>query len=108
MKQAALVVVLAGILGAAAMTAPYETPFTQDSQEKRFYVVGFVKQPGSYRFVGETMTVGQAIEIAGGVTERGATDLFRILRQVNGQRAETLVNSEDSIAPNDTIQVLMK
>jgi len=108
MKHAALVVVLAGILGASAITAHSGAPFMQDSQEKRFFVVGYVKRPGSYRFIGETMTVGQAIETAGGVTDRGATDVFQLLRQVDGKRAQLVVNAHDSIAPNDTIQVLRK
>ena len=108
MKHAALVVVLAGILGAAAITAHSTAPFTQDSQEKRFYVTGYVNRPGSYRFVGETMTVGQAIEAAGGVNERGAHGIYRLLRKVDGKTAELAVYDDDAILPNDTIQVFRR
>jgi protein involved in polysaccharide export with SLBB domain len=108
MKYAALVAVLAGILGGSPITAPYETPLTQENQEERFFVVGFVNKPGSYRFTKKTITVGEAIEAAGGVTERGATDRFRIFRQQDGKRLDLEVQADEPITPNDTISVFRK
>ena len=108
MKYAALVAVLAGMLGGSAITAPYETPLTQENQEERFFVVGHVKRPGSYRLTKETMTVGEAIEVAGGVTERGTTDRFRLSRQQDGKRIDLEVQADEPITPNDIISVFGK
>lgn len=107
MKYAALVAVLAGMLGGSPITSPYETPLTQENQEERFYVVGRVKSPGSYRFA-KGMTVGEAITAAGGVAETGASDRFRIFRQQDGKRLDLEVQADEPIAPRDTISVFRK
>ncbi len=71
---------------------------------KRFYISGFVKNPGS--FVLDTgTTVGQAIILAGGLSDRGSDRRIRIGRVVNGKNVEISVNMEDKLQPNDEIKV---
>ena len=71
---------------------------------KRFYISGFVKNPGS--FVLDTgTTVGQAIILAGGLSDRGSDRRIRIGRTVNGKTVDISANMEDKVLPNDEIKV---
>ena len=71
---------------------------------KRFYISGFVKNPGS--FVLDTgTTVGQAIILAGGLADRGSDRRIRIGRVVNGKTEDIPANMEDKVLPNDEIKV---
>ena len=71
---------------------------------KRFYISGFVKNPGS--FVLDTgTTVGQAIVLAGGLTDRGSDRRITIGRIVNGKTVEVPVKLEDKVQPNDEIKI---
>lgn len=71
---------------------------------ERFYVSGFVKQPGS--FVLRTgMTVRQAIAEAGGISDRGSTRGIKIIRKVDGKEVELDADMADLVRPNDTIRV---
>jgi polysaccharide export outer membrane protein len=68
------------------------------------YVFGQVKNPGSYPIQKDT-TVLQALSLAGGVSENGAMNRIRIVRLVDGKRAEIRVNEGDVVKPGDTIVV---
>lgn len=71
---------------------------------KRFYISGFIKNPGS--FVLDTgTTVGQAIILAGGLTDRGSDRRLTVIRIVNGKPEEISVRMEDQVLPNDEIKV---
>ena len=71
---------------------------------KRFYISGFVKNPGS--FVLDTgTTVGQAIILAGGLSDRGSDRRIKIGRTVNGKTVDISVTMEDRVLPNDEIKV---
>jgi polysaccharide export outer membrane protein len=71
---------------------------------KRFYISGFIKNPGS--FVLDTgTTVGQAIILAGGLTDRGSDRRLSIIRIVAGKPAEISVRMEDKVLPDDEIKV---
>ena len=71
---------------------------------KRFYISGFIKNPGS--FVLDTgTTVGQAIILAGGLTDRGSDRRLSVIRIVNGKPEEVSVKMEDKVQPNDEIKV---
>ena len=71
---------------------------------KRFYISGFVKNPGS--FVLDTgTTVGQAIILAGGLNDRGSDRRLTIVRVVSGKTVEISVKMEDAVLPNDEIKV---
>jgi polysaccharide export outer membrane protein len=68
------------------------------------YVFGHVKNPGSYAVQKDT-TVLQALSLAGGVTDRGATGRIRIVRHENGKEQEVRVKLSDSVRAGDTIIV---
>jgi polysaccharide export outer membrane protein len=70
----------------------------------RFYVMGFVKQPGSF-VLRPGMTVQQAIAEAGGLTERGSTRGIKIIRKVKDKDVELDAQMSDLVRPNDTIRV---
>jgi polysaccharide export outer membrane protein len=70
----------------------------------RFYVQGFVKQPGSF-VLRPGMTVRQAISEAGGITERGSTRGIKIIRRINDKDVELDAQMSDLVRPNDTIRI---
>jgi polysaccharide export outer membrane protein len=71
---------------------------------ERFYVSGFVKQPGSF-VLRNGMTVRQAIAEAGGISERGSTRGIKVIRKVDGKELEIDAQMSDLVKPNDTIRV---
>jgi polysaccharide export outer membrane protein len=71
---------------------------------ERFYVTGFVRNPGYY-VLEAGMTVLQAISTAGGVTERGSNRRVRITRIVGDERRELDASLTDLVQPGDTINV---
>jgi len=68
------------------------------------YVFGQVRNPGAYALQKGT-TVLQALSLAGGVTDRGATGRIRIARVVGGKKTEIRTKTEDVVEPGDTIIV---
>jgi polysaccharide export outer membrane protein len=71
---------------------------------KRFFVVGLVRNAGSY-VLERNMTVLQAISTAGGIAERGSTRRLRIVRMVGSKRREFDAKPTDLVQPGDTIVV---
>lgn len=69
------------------------------------YVFGEVKNPGAYPLRQEDMTVLQALSLAGGVTDRGATGRIEIVRIVEGQREEVSAELTDPVQAGDTVVV---
>lgn len=69
------------------------------------YVMGQVKSPGPYVIEG-SLTVMQAIAMAGGPTDRGAIGRVKITRRI-GDRVEDVkhVKLSDLVKPGDTITV---
>jgi polysaccharide export outer membrane protein len=68
------------------------------------YVFGQVRTPGAYTLQKGT-TVLQALSLAGGVTDRGATGRIRIVRVVEGKKTEIRSQTDDVVRPGDTIIV---
>jgi polysaccharide export outer membrane protein len=68
------------------------------------YVTGRVRSPGSYP-LGEDLTVLQALSLAGGATDFGATNRIRIRRVVNGKEREIKVELTTLVEAGDTIVV---
>ena len=68
------------------------------------YVFGQVKNPGAYSIQRNT-TVLQALSLAGGVNDRGATGRIKIVRIEKGQTVELRVKLTDIVRPGDTIMV---
>ena len=71
---------------------------------KRFYISGFVKNPGSYVLDTGT-TVSQAIILAGGLSERGTDRRIRVSRVVSGRTVDMSVEPEDKVLPSDEIKI---
>jgi len=71
---------------------------------KRFYISGFVKNPGSYVLDTGT-TISQAIILAGGLTERGTDRRIKVNREVSGRTVEIAVDLDDKLKPNDEIKI---
>ncbi len=68
------------------------------------YVFGQVKTPGAYA-VTKGITVLQALALAGGVTDRGSTGRVKIIRTVDGKKAELKAKLTDTVEPGDTLIV---
>lgn len=68
------------------------------------YVFGQVRTPGAYG-VQANMTVLQALSLAGGVTEHGATGRIRVVRSEDGSKKEIKVKLTDLVRPGDTVIV---
>jgi len=68
------------------------------------YVFGQVRSPGAYG-VQANMTVLQALSLAGGVTEHGASGRVRVVRSEDGTKKEIKVKLTDVVRPGDTVIV---
>jgi polysaccharide export outer membrane protein len=68
------------------------------------FVTGQVRNPGPYTMEGD-LTVLQAISLAGGPTEKAATNRTTILRMEDGKERKIRVKMSDLVRPGDTIQV---
>jgi polysaccharide export outer membrane protein len=68
------------------------------------YVFGQVKAPGAYPIQRGT-TVLQALSLAGGVNERGATGRIKIVRIEKGKQVEVRVKLTDVVRAGDTVIV---
>jgi polysaccharide biosynthesis/export protein len=68
------------------------------------YVLGQVKNPGSYPIRSDT-TVLQALSLAGGVTPTGAMNRTTIIRARQGTKNEIKAKLTDIVQPGDTIMV---
>jgi len=68
------------------------------------YVFGQVQNPGAYPYQRGT-TVLQALSLAHGVTDRGASGRAKVVRIVNGKKTEVKVKLDDLVKPGDTVVV---
>lgn len=69
------------------------------------YVFGQVRNPGAFALQTRDTTVLQALSLAGGTTDRGATNRIRIIRIEKGRKVELKVQLTDIVRPGDTIVV---
>jgi len=69
-----------------------------------FYIIGEVKNPGSYPYVAG-MTVVNAIALAGGFTYRANKDEVQLVRSADPQRKPVTAARTDVILPGDVIEV---
>ena len=75
-----------------------------EGQNRKFYVSGEVKTPGSYPYK-EGMNVQKALAIAGGLGEKAEKNGLKVVRQVNGREEAVSVTLTTSVLPEDTIVV---
>lgn len=71
---------------------------------ERFYVDGFVRNPGFY-VLDPGMTVQQAIVLAGGLSERGSDRGITATRTADGKSSEVSLRLDDRVRPNDVIRI---
>lgn len=65
---------------------PQVTIFIREYGNKKIFILGEVKSPGSYELPTESkLTVLEAISLAGGFTAIAAPDRTKVIRNVNGQ-----------------------
>lgn len=69
-----------------------------------FYILGEVKQPGSYPYV-SGMSVVQAVALAGGYTYRARENRLLIVRGTDEKRREQPADHDTSVLPGDIIRV---
>ena len=74
------------------------------SRAELTYVLGQVKNPGSYPIRSDT-TVLQALSLAGGVTPTGAMNRVRVIRAGADGKTEVKAKLTDTVQPGDTIMV---
>jgi polysaccharide export outer membrane protein len=74
------------------------------SRASLVYVTGQVKSPGSFPLQ-KGMTVLQAVTLAGGIADRGATGRIVARRQRDGRVVEVRVKLDDPVLADDTIVV---
>ena len=91
-----------GLLNQNAALRDGDTIFVPRAES--VYVFGQVRNPGAYA-VQRNTTVLQALSLAGGVTDRGATGRVRIVRIEKGKTVEVRVKLTDIVRAGDTIVV---
>lgn len=69
-----------------------------------FYILGEVKNPGSYAYV-NGMTVVNAIALGGGYTYRGREDKVYIIRANDPKRTKQPASHDTAVLPGDVIEV---
>jgi polysaccharide export outer membrane protein len=73
-------------------------------QYRPVFIMGEVGAPGQYSYV-PSMTVQQAIAVAGGFTPRAKQSLVDITRQIDGHVMTGSVSTSDPLMPGDTVYV---
>lgn len=74
------------------------------AEGRKFFVSGEVQKPNSYAFE-EGLTVGKALALAGGRTERSPSGPLKLTRVVNGVAANSIVGVEALVLPDDILVV---
>ena len=93
---------LTGLLNVKAVRSPDVT--IQVEEYRPFFILGEVKNPGSYPYVPD-MTVLTAVAIAGGFTFRAAEDEVSVTRKRNGTATEARGRRDSRVLPGDVIYV---
>ena len=105
--EKALIVLLTAVpRGAAAQTGP-EVRVGHSGVEgdpPRFYISGYIKNPGSYAFV-DGISVSQLIALAGGLHERGSDRNIQIKRLIDGKVTTIDANLDTRVQKNDEVKV---
>jgi protein involved in polysaccharide export with SLBB domain len=85
------------LAGVTLVTAAAQKP-------EAVYVLGYVKNPGAYTFKAD-MTVGDALDAAGGFSANHAVTSIEVIRKVDGATETASATLGDPVRPNDTIRV---
>jgi protein involved in polysaccharide export with SLBB domain len=90
--------VLAAVIAASGFAA------VNAQQSERFYVVGYVVSPGSY-VLKANMTVGDAIDAAGGFAANRTATGIEIIRMIDGEKVTMGVTLAEPVLNNDIVSV---
>lgn len=71
---------------------------------QQFFIQGYVRNSGSFVLDG-SLTLEQAVALAGGLTERGTFRGAVASRVVNGKLTDVKLNRNDKVLPGDTIKI---
>ncbi|HTU64386.1 MAG TPA: polysaccharide biosynthesis/export family protein [Steroidobacteraceae bacterium] len=93
---------LTALLNQKAVKSPDVT--IQIEEYRPFFILGEVKNPGSYAYVPD-MTVLTAVAIAGGFTFRASEDEVSVTRKRNGAAVESRGTRNSRVLPGDTVFV---
>ena len=74
------------------------------AEYKRIFVNGQVKNPGSYAFRAG-LTLRKVITLAGGFTQRAATDSAYVISDNDADQEPKEINLEDMVSPGDIITI---
>ncbi|MEJ1961710.1 MAG: polysaccharide biosynthesis/export family protein [Gammaproteobacteria bacterium] len=74
------------------------------AEYRPFFILGEVKNPGSYPFVPH-MTALTAVAIAGGFTFRASQDDISVTRDIKGTSLESRASRESRVLPGDVVYV---
>jgi len=73
---------------------PYVSVYIKEFNSKKIFVFGEVKKPGTFRYE-DNMSVIQAITMAGGFTERAASNRTSVTRMVDGKEDQVVLPVEE-------------
>ena len=93
---------LVELLNAKAVKSPDVT--VQITEYRPFFILGEVKNPGSYAYVPD-MTVLTAVAIAGGYTFRASEDEVSVTRKSQGATSEARGTRNSRVLPGDVVFV---
>ena len=71
---------------------------------EKFFITGQVKSPGAFTYE-RGLTVLQAMSLAGGLTDKGSNRRLKVIRVVNGKKAELKIDLTDPVQPGDTLVI---
>ena len=75
---------------------PDVTCAIEEYNSKRIYVLGEVKEPGSYPYKA-TLTIVEAFALAGGATNRAATNGTKLTREMDGREVQVRVPMQEVV-----------
>lgn len=70
----------------------------------QIFVTGGAARPAAFKFI-DGMSVQDAIQLAGGISDRGSIKRLKIIRFADGKRLELKASLGDLLQPGDTVKV---
>jgi hypothetical protein len=70
----------------------------------QIFVTGQAARPAAFKYV-DGMTVQDALQLAGGISDRGSIKRLKIVRFEAGKRKEVKAELTDLLKPGDTVNV---
>lgn len=89
------------------LTDPSVVIRVKEYRSKQVTIIGQVRSPGSYPFQ-QSMTLVQAISIAGGLNSIAVRDAIRLTRRVKGGGTRTVIIDVDAINAGEADDVLLQ